>query len=266
MFEVFTTMDSQIYNDYGYLMVESFLKHWPVEVSLHVYKQDAFDLPKDPRIVERSLTATATAEHAAFMERHRGRPDQQNPLELTLGACRFAYKSFVVFDHCMDSERRFREGGDVDYAIWLDADTVTFRDIPIDFLKSLTGFMPYVTYLGRENNYTECGFVIYCTAHSKNQRFMNEWRQLYVEDKIFELKEWHDSYIFDQLRKKFLNFHAEHNLTPWGKDYEHVFINSCLGAYIDHFKGPRKKEKHSRFSDLILDRATPEAVERYSKF
>ena len=44
------------------------------------------------------------------------------------------------------------------------------------------------------------------------------------------------------------------NLTPSGKDYDHVFINSELGKYIDRMKGPRKNEGKSRSTDIYTER------------
>jgi hypothetical protein len=44
------------------------------------------------------------------------------------------------------------------------------------------------------------------------------------------------------------------NLTPWGKDYDHVFINSVLGEYMDHMKGPRKDTGSSNKSDLFVEK------------
>ena len=43
-------------------------------------------------------------------------------------------------------------------------------------------------------------------------------------------------------------------MTPSGKDYDHVFINSELGKYIDHMKGPRKNEGKSRSTDIYTER------------
>ena len=44
------------------------------------------------------------------------------------------------------------------------------------------------------------------------------------------------------------------NLTPWGKNYDHVFINSILGEYMDHMKGDRKNIGKSKKSDLFNER------------
>ena len=84
---------------------------------------------------------------------------------------------------------------------------------------------------------------------------------MYSGGKLFD-EEWHDSYIFDQVRKKIEKKYNVHNLdiTQLGlvdieiKNDEHVFVTSVLGEYMDHKKGNRKKVKWS-----------PELIKRVKK-
>jgi len=82
---------------------------------------------------------------------------------------------------------------------------------------------------------------------------METWRHLYESDELFKLEQWHDSFVFDKIRKVYekTNLIENINLSPWGKDYDHVFINSILGDYMDHLKGPRKNYGKSYSSDLF---------------
>ena len=174
-------------------------------------------------------------------------------------AVRFANKVFCVVNGVRDSK-------DYDYVVWIDADTYTFRPVPMDFFEKLLPSDTMVTYLGRENptlndggKYPECGFVGYNMRHPEIQNFVNEWEQLYVTDEVFKLLEWHDSYVFWHLTKK---YRAEKNVTVndigyWiGVKGHHVFVNSELGLYMDHMKGKRKKIGSSGRNDL---RANPNA-------
>jgi len=255
-FEIITSMNKKLYDQVGKTMVDSFLKNWPEEIGLTIYREDEFEFPSHSRLSVASILDDS--EYVSFMKRHKNRHDQSNPLELHRGAVRFAGKSFTVFTHCLTSDKQF--------VIWLDADTETFNPVTKDFINSLVREGVYVTYLGREETYSECGFVIYNTKHFKNEDFMDEWRSLYELDRIFSLPEWHDSYLFDWLRYRHLEKEEELNLSPWGRGYEHVFNSSCIGAFIDHKKGPRKEVGHSYYSDLNMRVATKEAIERYSKW
>ena len=117
-----------------------------------------------------------------------------------------------------------------------------------------------VTYLGRQRfelndggKYPECGFVGYNLRHPEIQNFVNEWEQLYVTDNVFKLLEWHDSFIFWHLSKKFKEEkNIEVNDIGYAKGVKghHVFVNSELGLYMDHMKGKRKKVGTSAKKDL----------------
>jgi hypothetical protein len=87
------------------------------------------------------------------------------------------------------------------------------------------------------------------------QQFLTEFQRMYddAENGIFTLKEWHDSFVFDAVRKRFpmqeLNWSAG-LINGEG----HPIINSEWGAYIDHLKGDRKDKGRSRKTDLVVQR------------
>ena len=75
---------------------------------------------------------------------------------------------------------------------------------------------------------------------------MDRWRDLYVTGDLFNLREYHDSFVFDVLRKDFHSLRGTrfHNISPElpGKGPGHPFIASRLGEYMDHMKGAKRKE------------------------
>jgi len=245
-FSVVTSMSGDYYSKTGKAMLESFIKNWPQNISIKIYTEemDRFILPYHPRYTIQRLNIIEP-DLKLFVERHKNRPDQQNVKELHLGAVRFSYKTFSIINACLNSND--------DYIIWLDADTFTHSKVTEEFLQSLVNPEKYLTYLGRENNYSECGFAIYNINHPANTSFMEKWKSFYTNDEVFNLQQWHDSYVFDHIRKEYesKNLISNINLSPWGKDYDHVFINSVLGEYIDHMKGDRKEVGRSKASDLF---------------
>ena len=246
-FEVVTSMNQSYYDKVGHRMIESFLENWDERIGLRVYSEEWIEGPEPNERLKFYDLFKVEPECKKFVERHRDRPDQQNKLELHLGAVRFAYKTFSVFNACEDS--------DADNVIWLDADVYTHSPISVDFLNTLVCPEVYTTYLGRENNYSECGFVIYNTLHPKHYKFIDLWRGLYENDTLFNLPQWHDSFVFDCVRKTFEQEGVKnYNMTPDGKAYDHVFINSILGDYMDHMKGPRKDRGSSDQKDLYTQR------------
>lgn len=82
---------------------------------------------------------------------------------------------------------------------------------------------------------------------------------LYKQDLLFRQREFHDSYLFDVIRRRFERRGCQtYDIAQGiGRDAGHVFVNSPLGRYMDHMKGERKAEGASWPSDLIASR--PEA-------
>ena len=79
---------------------------------------------------------------------------------------------------------------------------------------------------------------------------MHYWTTLYTKDTIFKELEWHDSYLFWQCVKRIAPVDGVDIGKGAGAKGHHVFINSELGAYIDHMKGKRKVLGKSSKSDL----------------
>ena len=82
------------------------------------------------------------------------------------------------------------------------------------------------------------------------EKFREIYRQMYDNDLLFQLPLWHDCLVFDAAR---VNTSPHLNLSPNGRGYGHVFINSILGKYMDHMKGPRKDRGRSEKSESNHD-------------
>lgn len=86
-------------------------------------------------------------------------------------------------------------------------------------------------------------------------RWLRDFQNHYddAEHGIFTLAEWHDSFVFDAVRKKHTlkeQDWSSHIITGEG----HPLINSAWGAYLDHLKGARKNTGRSPASDLKIRR------------
>jgi hypothetical protein len=74
-----------------------------------------------------------------------------------------------------------------------------------------------------------------------------------AENGIFTLEEWHDSFVFDVVRKNVKL--KEYNWSAGLISGEgHPLINSEWGAYLDHLKGDRKSVGRSKDKDLKIKR------------
>ncbi len=125
---------------------------------------------------------------------------------------------------------------------WIDADVVFFKKLDKDFLNKVLPDNYDISYLKRWDYYhSECGFVGYNLDRSGCRDFIMKFADKYSKDTFVGYKEWHDSYIFDQIRKetKVKAFPIK------SKNMHKVFDTSVLGEYMMHLKGDLKSVKVS---------------------
>jgi hypothetical protein len=99
-----------------------------------------------------------------------------------------------------------------------------------------------MTYLGRGEQYSECGFLLWNLKHKDTQDYFKEMKNMYNNNLIYNEREQHDSYIWDLVRKKFERERNTMNIDIGDKIGGHVQARSILGSLYDHTKGPKRKQ------------------------
>jgi len=173
--------------------------------------------------------------------------------EFKWDAVRFANKVYAVFDAA--------ERCDTDWIIWLDADTYVHSPVTYNDLQKFTPQRAWMSYLGRGKKWPECGFYGINLRTKPGKWFLKKFESVYenAEDGIFKMEEWHDSFVFEEVRKKVAKKHDSFPFLNISGDLingeGHPFINSDLGKYFDHLKGDRKDiGKSNKPNDLIVKR------------
>jgi hypothetical protein len=259
-YAVVTTFNAPGLKQYGQRMVDAFEQLWPADVDLIVCAENC-----DP-VISRANTRVLDLlglDHQlqAFVDRHRNNPQahgQAGPARafdptksFKWDAVRFCYKIYSI----KLASSYINHG----WLIWLDADTVTHSPVQQSDLEKLCPADSMISYLGRGENYhSECGWVGYNLDYPKTQNFINDLVAMYDQDRIFDFPEWHDSYVWDVVRKQYQNNNKFYNLThtlPKPGRAGHPFINSDLGKFMDHMKGNRKQQGRSKQQDLVVSRS-----------
>jgi hypothetical protein len=224
---------------YGRRMVRSFHEHWPREVSLRVYSEgwDALDC-FGPEIVD---LASASPWLEAFKARNRHKRFRN----FRWDAVRFSHKAAAV----CHAARAI----DADVLIWMDGDIFTHSAVAIADLDALAPFGDeWVSWLDRASMYPECGFYMLNRRHENHQGLISAFEAMYVDDALYGLSEYHDSYVLQQVVEH--AGAASKSLSGPGRATTHPLINGPLGQWFDHLKGTRKREQRSRSSDLKAPR------------
>lgn len=255
---IVTGFDKPGFELYGRKFLDTFNIFWPEEVDLAVYvnqENGSIPLPvlQGPLAGRRAIINILPRAAFDFRRRHKdnlaahGKAPRYDgiwkPRELEAGYCfRFdAIKFSMMAMQTSDAAQFYLDQPD-DIMIWLDADTVTFSNITVDFLLRQLGDAD-TCYLGRGTKHSECGFVMF--RGPRGQRLAHDWGNYYDNDSVFGLQEWHSSYVYDIARKvlEAKRQITSKDMTPEGTG--HVWFQSELGTVMDHLKGKRKEKGSS---------------------
>lgn len=259
-YAVVTTFHSDGLKNYAQKMIDGFCQNWPQEVTLHIYPEKCNPIIKDHSHVT-LFDLDSVQDLTNFKERWKGVPKangdvRNDPIRskrrdagkgFKWDAVRFAHKVYSIF-HCAKNT-------DADILIWMDADTICHSPITMQDLARLIPADKDICFLGRKGKFSECGLYSMNLHSPTVQTFLKRFQQMYddAENGIFKLDEWHDSFVFDAVRKTVklneLDW-SSHLITGEG----HPLINSEWGAYLDHLKGGRKNLGRSKPEDLKIKR------------
>jgi hypothetical protein len=142
------------------------------------------------------------------------------------------------------------------WTIWIDGDVEFKKKFDEEFWEQTTNQNNLFTYIGRDVSWdhSECGFVAYATGHPVPIRFIQDLWELYNTGKVFRLREWHDSYVFDWLAgEKYGPWHHHFLNIAEGIDTQHPWPDTILGEYMAHYKGPVAKGK--KYGRMVESRA-----------
>jgi hypothetical protein len=256
---------------YGQRFINSFAERVDKNINLIVYAEDcAPDNPDPSRITILNAIETLPKLNA-FKEQWKNDPKANGippeeikrkrkdwNKEFKWHAIRFSNKVYAVFDACA------RRTGT--WVVWMDADSFIHSDWSYADFKAQLPDNAYITYVGRgkgSQTWPECGFYGMNLNHPVCHSFLEDFERMYedAENGIFTLEEWHDSYVFGELLKKYSEFpshdySAEMYLTEAKTGGGgHPLINGPLGKWMDHMKGVRKEEGRSRSKDIMVNRS-----------
>ncbi len=219
-----TTYNNKLYKEYAHKFFETY--NWPFEVLSYNEDENLFDMiPNCKSFVDRNSHKKVT--------------------DFKFDAVRFCYKVYS-YTHAILNE-------DVDGLICIDADSVFYKPIDVHFIiDKIHRDDCMMSYLGRYGLHSECGFLYFNLKHPFCKTYAKAMQELYDTDRVYDLQECHDSYVWDYVRIFFeQNFAVKNfNIT---KEQEieclrhqaHVQAISCLAPYYDHCKGNRKEQGKS---------------------
>ena len=250
---VITSFNEAGYERYGREFVESYLANWPKNIGLTVYYEGE-NFPFTEGLSWHPMESVEyLAEYLANLRFPIMHGIVGNHFDMWFDA-RQARKVFMEM-HAMKNY-----GGKI---FWLDADIVTHAPVPDGFLDDMLPDDKFCCYLGRDGWYhTESGFIGFNAKHPIANKFYNAYVNTFISGAIFANLVhgrcgWNDCCGFDGIRLLLNKPEAFVNLAKdLPKGTMHPFVNTKLGKFMDHRKGPRKESK-SGDDDLVIARDEP---------
>ena len=216
--QVVTSWNNKLFKEYAHRFQSTY--NWPFDLIVYNEDDDMFDKIPDLK---------------KFIERNQHRKVKSFKDD----GVRFSYKVYA-YTHAIDNC-----SSDVDGLICIDADSVFHKPIDEDWIKKhIHRDDCMMSYLGRGNHYSECGFLYFNLKHPAVLSYAHRMKSLYDTDGIYNLEEQHDSYVWDYVRKEFEKRGTRNFNIGDGKP-GHVQARSILGPVYDHTKGNRKLKGRS---------------------
>ena len=265
---VVTTFHPEGMTTYGQRFLDSFAARVDKRIKLLCYAEDCTPNNPDPEQITVLDAKQTLPKLNAFKDTWGNVPKangkcpwpEKRPRdyhkEFKWDAVRFANKVYAVFDACERS---------TDWCVWMDADTFIHSDWSYDQFANLLPDASYLTLVGRgkgSQTWPECGFYGMNLKNKTCKEFLAEFERVYedAENGIFQLDEWHDSYIMGDIVNKFKQ-NKKDNVYDYSAGLYvktaktggggHPLINSELGRWMDHMKGDRKITGKSKAKDLM---------------
>lgn len=266
---VVTTFHPAGYSQYGERFLKSFARNIDKRIKLLVYAENVKVDNPDPSRIKIFDQVPTLPKLVAFKKRWKDNPKANGipPEEIKRkrkdwnkafkwDAVRFANKVYAVFDACERSKG---------WCVWMDADSYIHSPWSYEEFSDLLPDNTYVTYVGRgkgSQTWPECGFYGMNLNHPVCHEFLKDFERMYedAENGIFTLEEWHDSYVFGELLKKYSEFPShDYSADMYLKEAKtggggHPLINGPLGKWMDHMKGGRKDKGKSDKKDIMVNR------------
>ncbi len=258
---VVTSFNATGFTTYGERMMSTFKEFWPADVQLVVVSEDPLPMISSDRIIFHNYGdiapegvlfkakfgdfPKANGRSIKFVPDGAGLQVEQH-YEFRHDAIRFSHKVFSIF-----GVSRYY---DCDELIWIDGDTFSHTKIDDAFFEFASPGTGHLSYLGRDQTYSECGFMVFNRRNRIHKAFMSHLTTQYLNGDLFLLPQWHDCLIIDKTREHFSETEGitYKNLSGTGVSQSHPWNHCFLKDYMEHLKGPERKNVAA--TDPIADR------------
>jgi hypothetical protein len=236
MIQVITSFNQLYYDLIGRDSVDSFLEHWPKDLSLTCYVE-GFQMPANARITQIDFSQL-DPDYAQY---------QLDP-GLNQSMKKFAKKAYS-FMHAMHHSP-------AEWILWLDADVITVQPLPIELLQRVMQSGDLAMYMG-VTYYTdksgaiagnwlvpETGVFAVNTQHEDFAAFRAEYCRRYHERDQNDLRRYYDNDVFGAALLAVPDASIFDLCANFKKSYKTPLRHTILGDHLIHYKAKHSKAEY----------------------
>ena len=240
---VVTLMWGEAWDKYGKRFAETFVKFWPDSVDLVIVTDKYHMVPRSKQYMLNCLPG-----YEEFMKHWSGDPRAKGFMrphgtKVDRHGRSFRFDAVMWMPQAITPAAALDGLEDGDILVWFDADVETLKPVRYGWLEELVGDADVVC-LQRQNSHSEIGFYG-IRISDKTRAFIRMFGDIYTSDNVFDLREWHSAFVFDYALSCFPDIKVK-NLSPVGNGVSHVWPNTPLAEFTEHYKGNRKEARNAR--------------------
>ena len=236
MIQVITSFNQLYYDLIGRDSVDSFLEHWPKDLSLTCYVE-GFQMPANARITQIDFSQL-DPDYAQY---------QLDP-GLNQSMKKFAKKAYS-FMHAMHHSP-------AEWILWLDADVITVQPLPIQLLQrvmqsgDLAMYMGVTYYTDKSGTIAgnwlvpETGVFAVNTQHEDFAAFRAEYCRRYHERDQNDLRRYYDNDVFGAALLAVPDASIFDLCANFKKSYKTPLRHTILGDHLIHYKAKHSKAEY----------------------
>jgi hypothetical protein len=220
---------------YGNKFIESFLQHWPRDISLTIYYEDWVPDVIDPRIEYIDID-TAIPEVNQFRDHCQREIDKltdkkSKRINWFNKAIRWSFKSLVMYTELKRKQTK--------YVIWLDGDVSTLKSPIVNFAQTVLQGKAFASQLEfiKGANHCESGIVIFDTDHADCPKIVEHISNGYINMQVLTLDKPWDGFWLALMIKNGIEFY-DMNRDRIGA--AKTFTNRYIFKVLEHNVGNRK--------------------------
>ena len=222
-------------------MIETFQRHWPPEVILHVYWQEQEPEITADNIVYHELYTVQPQLHtwvaAHSNEKYRGWREDRGKYVWKNDGVKFSHKVFAQTHRIRNST--------ADIILYSDADTEYTARPDLEYLSEICPVDSLCTFFDRPKFRDETGFYMHNPQHPRAKQWADRLEEIYLSGEVwtYEKDRAADQYTMAFGRDSFpdckqMDLMRYHD----GVDLKDPVPTSPLSKFLNHLKGDKKNQ------------------------